>query len=72
MGISGVLPQKESLESDMGFSLFDKGMPGRYGVGAGEAAGVRALWKTETKAPGRRDSGPAFIFPKTGIRPGAG
>jgi hypothetical protein len=45
-------------------------MPGRHGVGAGEAAGVRALWKTETKAPGRIDSGPAFIFPMSGTGPG--
>lgn len=70
MGRSG-LPQKESLESGMGLSLFYKGMPGRYGVGAGEAAGVKALWKTETKAPGRIDSGPAFIFPMSGTEPGA-
>jgi hypothetical protein len=37
----------ESLESGMGLSLFDIGMPGKYGVGGGEAAKVRTLWKTE-------------------------
>ncbi len=37
----------ESLESGMGLSLFDIGMPGRYDVGAREAAGVRALWKRQ-------------------------
>jgi len=66
------LSQKEKLESSMDLSLFDKGMPGRYGVAAGKTTGVRALWKTEKKAPGRSDSGPAFIFPKMGIRTGAG
>jgi hypothetical protein len=37
----------------------------------GEAGGVRVLGKIETKVPGRKDSGSAFLFPKTGIKPGA-
>jgi hypothetical protein len=72
IGVSGVQLQKESLENGMGLSLFDKGMRGRYGVAVGETAGVRVLRKSETKAPGRSDSGPAFIFPITGISKGVG
>ena len=46
-------------------------MSDRYGVGVGDAAGIRALRKIVKKAPVSGDSGPVFIFPRVfGTRSG--